>query len=341
MPVMYWKPIWVIVCITTSLVISAFITWLSTAKLFSNVDHIHLIKHYRTYISIIVQVLSTVLSIGQTYVIGSLVAFSTNSRLTSSRKLPTLDTLKLRQAMVSKSLIWERQTKMKSLISILWLLALQLPAALWAGSITPVLTEAQHEALIPIPHYSETTAAFWATRCVPAEQCDQLLGGISDMGTFSYLAWKSKLVSIPQSYQYSLYYFQQRRVYSLMLSAKHHPGIRLPLNTKSLTLLGSLTMDDLTALVQLLAWFNLNSSTTLLARYRITPSLRMDTNVRSHVSTTGQVSYLGSSRIAFRPLEVSMLPRDTGPTGLFLMVCGTAFLPGESSTRALSLRWLP
>ncbi|KAJ4179641.1 hypothetical protein NW755_012366 [Fusarium falciforme] len=94
--------------------------------------------------------------------------------------------------MVSKSLIWERQTKMISMISIGWLLALQLPAALWAGSITPVLTEAQYEALIPIPYYSQSTAAYWATRCAPAEPCDQLLGGISDMGTFSYVAWKTR-----------------------------------------------------------------------------------------------------------------------------------------------------
>ncbi|KAI8653979.1 hypothetical protein NCS56_01353600 [Fusarium sp. Ph1] len=192
MSVIYWKPIWVILCIMSSLTISALITWLSREKRFSDIHHVNLIKQYRAYISIIVQVLSTVLSIGQTYVLGSLVAFSTNAQLASSHKLPTLDKLKLRQAMVSKSPIWEWQTKKMSLISILWLLGMQIPAALWAGSITPILTKARHEALIPIPDYSESTAKYWSTICPPATSCDQLLGSISDRGTFSYVAWKTR-----------------------------------------------------------------------------------------------------------------------------------------------------
>ncbi|KAL6364578.1 hypothetical protein LRP88_01981 [Fusarium phalaenopsidis] len=94
--------------------------------------------------------------------------------------------------MVSKSPIWEWQTKKMSLISILWLLGMQIPAALWAGSITPILTKARHEALIPIPDYSESTAKYWSTICPPATSCDQLLGSISDRGTFSYVAWKTR-----------------------------------------------------------------------------------------------------------------------------------------------------
>ncbi|KAK7429644.1 hypothetical protein QQZ08_003839 [Neonectria magnoliae] len=61
-----------------------------------------------------------------------------------------------------------------------------------AGSITPVLTKSNFNTTFQILDYSESTSDFWAGKCDPATPCDELLGKTSDLGTFTFVAWKTK-----------------------------------------------------------------------------------------------------------------------------------------------------
>ncbi|KAH7144826.1 hypothetical protein DER46DRAFT_672520 [Fusarium sp. MPI-SDFR-AT-0072] len=188
---MYMKLVTILFFTALSLVLSAIAVPLSRAKGFSCDGVIHFIRDNRTLISIIVQVLSTLLALGQTYVVTSLIGLATNARLLH-RNPPRLDTLKLLQAITAKSPIFERGSKKASLISVIFLLLLQLPAALWAGSITPTINELTEKTVIEVPDFDQATSKYWASRCAPAQPCDELLGGTQDLGTFSYVNWKAR-----------------------------------------------------------------------------------------------------------------------------------------------------
>ncbi|KAF4426160.1 hypothetical protein F53441_14137 [Fusarium austroafricanum] len=188
---MYLKLVAVLFFATLSLVLSAIAVPLSRAKGFSNDGVIHFIRDNRTLVSIAVQILSTFLALGQTYVVTSLVGLATNVRLLY-KSPPRLDTLKLLQAITSKSPIFEWGRKRASLTSVVCLLLLQLPAALWAGSITPTINELTEKTVVEVPYFDQATSKYWASRCAPAQPCDELLGGTQDLGTFSYVNWKAR-----------------------------------------------------------------------------------------------------------------------------------------------------
>ncbi|KAF5536607.1 hypothetical protein FMEXI_10206 [Fusarium mexicanum] len=188
---MYMKLVAIIFLAALSLVLSGIAVPLSKAKGFSSDVVIHTIRDNRTIISIIVQVLSTLLALGQTYVVTSLINLATNARLLH-RNPPTLDRLKLLQAITTKSPILDWGSKRASLISVVCLLLLQLPAALWAGSITPTINELTQETLVQVPDFDQATSKFWASQCAPAQSCDELLGETQDLGTFSFVNWKAR-----------------------------------------------------------------------------------------------------------------------------------------------------
>ncbi|KAK7398449.1 hypothetical protein QQX98_012173 [Neonectria punicea] len=81
---------------------------------------------------------------------------------------------------------------MTTFMALVWLAMIQIPALLWTGSITPVLTKSNFNTTFQIPNYSESTSDFWARKCDPATPCDELLGKTSDFGTFTFVAWKTK-----------------------------------------------------------------------------------------------------------------------------------------------------
>jgi hypothetical protein len=184
---MYTKLVIILLLTVASLALSAIAVPLSRYKGFSSDGVIRFIRDNRTLISIVVQVLSTLLALSQTYVVTSLVGLATNARL--HRDPPRLDTFKLLQAITTKSPIFGDGMK-ASLISVISLLLLQLPAALWAGSITPTINELTETTEVQVPDFDQATSKYWASRCVPAQECDELLGGTQDLGTFSYVNWK-------------------------------------------------------------------------------------------------------------------------------------------------------
>ncbi|KAF5970894.1 hypothetical protein FCOIX_10117 [Fusarium coicis] len=186
---MYTKLVIILLLTVASLVLSAIAVPLSRYKGFSSDGVIRFISDNRTLISIFVQVLSTLLALSQTYVVTSLVGLATNARL--HRDPPRLDTFKLLQAITTKSPIFGGGMK-ELLISVISLLLLQLPAALWAGSITPTINELTETTAVQVPDFDQATSEYWASRCVPAQGCDELLGGTQDLGTFSYVNWKAR-----------------------------------------------------------------------------------------------------------------------------------------------------
>lgn len=188
---MDWKPLITLIFAVVSMTLSGLAVPLSRAKGFSNNEWVYFIRDNRTYISIGIQILSTSLALCQTYVITSLVRLATNAKLFSSSPLLNLDTLKLLKAIADKSTILELGNMRMLLMSVACVLLLQIPAALWAGSITPTIRELKHDTLIEVPHFDRATSKFWATQCAPAQGCDELLGDTQDLGTFSFLNWKS------------------------------------------------------------------------------------------------------------------------------------------------------
>ncbi|RFU26769.1 hypothetical protein B7463_g9558, partial [Scytalidium lignicola] len=85
-------------------------------------------------------------------------------------------------------IILQRVNKYRALIQAV----IQLPSALWTGAITPNTTPVDVNATFQVPNYDKTTSGYWAKNCAPAVPCDYLLGNISALGTFTYVAWKTK-----------------------------------------------------------------------------------------------------------------------------------------------------
>ncbi|KAG5661907.1 hypothetical protein KAF25_004146 [Fusarium avenaceum] len=174
------------------MLLSALAVPLSRAKGFSNNECVYFIRDNRTYISIGIQILSTSLALSQTYVVTSLVRLATNAKLFSPNPRLKLDKLKLLKAVADKCIIFELGNKRISLLSLACVLLLQIPAALWAGSIAPTIRELKQDTHIKVPHFDRETSKFWATQCAPAQSCDELLGGTQDLGTFSFVNWKTR-----------------------------------------------------------------------------------------------------------------------------------------------------
>ncbi|KAF7533606.1 hypothetical protein G7Z17_g13485 [Cylindrodendrum hubeiense] len=106
-------------------------------------------------------------------------------------KPTAIDTLKLRHAVTAGRPDFDLPRN-KIIMSLFWLALIQVPSLLWTGSITPVITTSEFPTMVRIPNYSESTYDFWGRQCPPATSCDELLGTTSDLGTFTYVAWKTK-----------------------------------------------------------------------------------------------------------------------------------------------------
>ncbi|KAH7471173.1 hypothetical protein FOMA001_g13645 [Fusarium oxysporum f. sp. matthiolae] len=190
---MNWKLVATLIFALASLVLSALVVQLSRAKGFSNDKLVHFIRDHRTYISIVVQILSTLLALCQTYVVTSLVNVAANAKLVLPDPPLKLDTLKLLQAIAAKSPILEWENKRALMMSLAFVLLLQIPAALWAGSITPTISDLTNDMPIKVPDFDQATSKFWASQCAPAHSCDDgLLGDTQDLGTFSFVNWKTR-----------------------------------------------------------------------------------------------------------------------------------------------------
>ncbi|KAH7011960.1 hypothetical protein EDB80DRAFT_407876 [Ilyonectria destructans] len=103
-----------------------------------------------------------------------------------------IDTLKPRYAVTTGMAEFDLPRR-KIVMSLFWLMLIQIPSLLWTEFITPAITTSDFPTTVQIPSYDKSTSNFWSRECPPATPCDDTLGTTSDLGTFTYVAWKSTL----------------------------------------------------------------------------------------------------------------------------------------------------
>ncbi|SLM34222.1 hypothetical protein LPUS_02957 [Lasallia pustulata] len=105
----------------------------------------------RASVSIAVQVISIGLALIQVAAVSRTFNFATRIRL---RKVPTsLSVLQFWNGISSGNIQWSLKSKLLALLSIYVGLA-AIPAAIWTGSLTPVVTSTTHATTVRIPQYS-------------------------------------------------------------------------------------------------------------------------------------------------------------------------------------------
>jgi hypothetical protein len=146
------------------------------------------IEDNRAAVQIIVQILSTILGACQIKAIGSAMAMSKNIEM-QSRPI-SLDNLKLWNALHLGKFDFDLPLK-PMIVLALYVIAIQLPSALWAGAITPTTAIVNVTADVVIPNYSQSTVGLWGQQYRPAAD-GSLSSNTSDLGTFTYLPWKGQ-----------------------------------------------------------------------------------------------------------------------------------------------------
>ena len=188
----------VLLALLTTTAVGSTIIALSATRTYSTGSLVDWVQRDRAAIQIIVQLISATLAALQLYALSSFVLFRTNLHLLS--KPMSLDTLKLHQALHSRA--FDPDLSLQSLVlSLAYIAALQAPAAIWAGAITPVRTRANVSAVYSIPLYSQSEYGYWGRSCRPATGCD-VLQNTTQLGTFTNVPWKCEqtfLVSLGRS----------------------------------------------------------------------------------------------------------------------------------------------
>ncbi|KAJ9130910.1 hypothetical protein NKR23_g11961 [Pleurostoma richardsiae] len=130
------------------------------------------VEENRPMIGTVVQVVSMVLGALQIYALSSVLTMSFHIRMLSTTT--SLNELKFWNALSQGRLDWDLPYKTMAILTA-YVVAIQIPSALWAGAFTPVSTTANVAAEFSIPQYSQSVAQL-----------------TMDVGTFTYVAWKYK-----------------------------------------------------------------------------------------------------------------------------------------------------
>ncbi|KIW12586.1 hypothetical protein PV08_09864 [Exophiala spinifera] len=121
------------------------------------------VTSHRDTIGLLIQVVSAVLGAGQIFAITSLINLSARVRMQTGCPV-AFQQLKFLVAITSGA-----SRALRGSLPVEWLtvaliitLTLKLPAALWAGALTPILTDVTSmEGRIPVPTYPETALSAW------------------------------------------------------------------------------------------------------------------------------------------------------------------------------------
>jgi len=187
---LFWKPVQSKLLVLLALKVTSTVTFiimaLSTSHSYST-RYLATLQKNRAPVQVIVHIISATLGSLQIYVLSSLIKFRANIRLC---KEPTsLDELKLHKALNSGKLDFDLPRL--SLFGVLaYVAVIQIPAAIWAGAITPVIISASSPAIYHIPFYNPSTINNWAVTCRPATKCANTAAITTDRGTFTNIAWK-------------------------------------------------------------------------------------------------------------------------------------------------------
>ncbi|KAJ4420465.1 hypothetical protein N0V82_004342 [Gnomoniopsis sp. IMI 355080] len=128
------------------------------------------IEDHRTTVSVVVQLLATVMGLLQMTVLTSVMRASFSLHL--SNKPMRLDTVGLFNALLIPRISWSL-TRTGVLIALSLLVIAQGPGALWAGALTPIITSEPFKlGSIAVPQFTEATADIWDSEFYLNEEND-------------------------------------------------------------------------------------------------------------------------------------------------------------------------
>ena len=189
----FWSKIFLSVALLITTSTSTTILALSVRQDFNHGSLVVWVQQSRATIQIIVHILSATLAAMQLYVLSGFICFRTNLELLS--KPMSLNSLKLHQALNYRRLDYGLPLR-ASLIIFVWLAIVEIPGALWAGAISPVLTTANVASVYRVPFWNKDPSATWNQACRPAVDCDWVSHNVTDQGTFTNVPWKCKFKPI-------------------------------------------------------------------------------------------------------------------------------------------------
>ena len=177
--------VFVVLALIITTAVSATIAMLSVRQVYTTGRLLRWTLSSRATIQIFVHLLSVALATLQIFASSSFITFRTNIQILSSPL--SLDTLKLRQALNARQLDFNLPNGFL-LIALFWLLVVQVPGAIWAGAITPVITTAKVSGTFSVPIY-RTNSTIWGQPCYPAYVCSFNVT-TSNQGSVSNVPWK-------------------------------------------------------------------------------------------------------------------------------------------------------
>jgi hypothetical protein len=191
----------VIAALTVPCTISLIILALNSRDWYSEALLRNIVVNYHVFVAPIVQILSTILSGLQLYVVFTIFEYSARTRITQSNI--SLNTLRLWSALSSRSLNLNLQlTKVLVLLTVIAVSAV--PASLWAAAITPQLSSASNDLrTIPLPilgqdGFSENVNGDYLIHCVTLSNPEYgTFSGCPAKQFFSNIIFSGSSASIP------------------------------------------------------------------------------------------------------------------------------------------------
>ncbi len=178
--------VFVVLALIITTAVSSTIAILSVRQAYTTGPLLRWTLSSRATIQIFVHLISMALATLQIFALSSFISFRTNIQILSSPL--SLDTLKLRQALHARQLDLNLPIGFL-LVALFWSLVVQVPGAIWAGVITPVITTTKVSGNFSVPSYSTNSSAIWGEPCYPAATCS-VFDYTTKQGTVSNIPWK-------------------------------------------------------------------------------------------------------------------------------------------------------
>ena len=186
----FWSRFFIILTFVVTTAVSSTIVVLSIRQVYTTGSLVQWVVSSRATVQIIVHLLSVTLAALQIYALTSFISFGTNLQILST-PVP-LDTLKLRQALNAHQLDFNLPLRL-FLVTLMWALMIQIPGALWAGAVSPVLALADVSGTFNVPAYPLASRDRWGQACYPATGCS-VPGNSTEQGSVSDIPWKCRPV---------------------------------------------------------------------------------------------------------------------------------------------------
>ena len=160
------------------LLVSALLLWAHQNQWYITGSPLIFTSAHRGAIQVVVQIVSHILGVLQIYVICNLISFSV--RINLVRTYMSLKYLKLFTALVSHHFDWALPNSLLFQLVLFNLFNLA-PAALWAGSLTPITATSHLMGKTDIAHFDQDSSGYWRSAPLDLRNCSTT---IDTLGTF-------------------------------------------------------------------------------------------------------------------------------------------------------------